>query len=190
MALASAAVSVGTVPSRAAWRWLAPGSTISTLEPRARNCDWISSLPPWPRLTMVVTEAMPMTTPSTVRPLRILFLASVRRARKTRSSSLMGRAREEIALGGVQDSRSGAACQGGSGRPSLAGAPRGRYRELHRPLLERPMRTSLGALPVLLALSAAPSALADENKAPPAIRVMSYNVRYGTARDGDNHWDK
>jgi endonuclease/exonuclease/phosphatase family metal-dependent hydrolase len=22
------------------------------------------------------------------------------------------------------------------------------------------------------------------------VRVMSYNIRYGTARDGDNHWDK
>src|SRR4051812_12482894 len=24
----------------------------------------------------------------------------------------------------------------------------------------------------------------------PDIKVMSYNVRYGTAKDGDNHWDK
>ena len=22
------------------------------------------------------------------------------------------------------------------------------------------------------------------------VRVMSYNIRYGTAQDGDNHWDK
>ena len=22
------------------------------------------------------------------------------------------------------------------------------------------------------------------------VRVMSYNIRYGTAKDGDNHWDK
>lgn len=22
------------------------------------------------------------------------------------------------------------------------------------------------------------------------VRVMSFNIRYGTARDGDNHWDK
>lgn len=25
---------------------------------------------------------------------------------------------------------------------------------------------------------------------PPAVRVMTYNIRYGTAKDGDNHWDK
>jgi endonuclease/exonuclease/phosphatase family metal-dependent hydrolase len=25
---------------------------------------------------------------------------------------------------------------------------------------------------------------------PADVRVMSYNVRYGTAKDGDNHWDK
>src|SRR5205085_9690551 len=24
----------------------------------------------------------------------------------------------------------------------------------------------------------------------PELRVMSYNIRYGTAADGDNHWDK
>ena len=26
--------------------------------------------------------------------------------------------------------------------------------------------------------------------APGDVRVMSFNIRYGTARDGDNHWDK
>lgn len=25
---------------------------------------------------------------------------------------------------------------------------------------------------------------------PDTLRVMSYNIRYGTAKDGDNHWDK
>jgi len=25
---------------------------------------------------------------------------------------------------------------------------------------------------------------------PPDVRVMSYNIRYGTAKDGENHWDK
>ena len=33
---------------------------------------------------------------------------------------------------------------------------------------------------------AGPAAAAD---APP-VRVMSFNIRYGTANDGDNHWDK
>lgn len=31
--------------------------------------------------------------------------------------------------------------------------------------------------------------LADEGD-PPQIRVMSFNVRYGTAEDGDNHWER
>jgi endonuclease/exonuclease/phosphatase family metal-dependent hydrolase len=38
----------------------------------------------------------------------------------------------------------------------------------------------LGCLPALLG-AAEPG---------PAVRVMSYNVRFGTAADGDNHWDK
>ncbi len=28
------------------------------------------------------------------------------------------------------------------------------------------------------------------DKQPPDVRVMSYNIRYGTAQDGENHWDK
>jgi endonuclease/exonuclease/phosphatase family metal-dependent hydrolase len=40
---------------------------------------------------------------------------------------------------------------------------------------------------VLLATAAALCVAAD---APAPVRVMSFNVRYGTARDGDNHWDK
>ncbi len=39
----------------------------------------------------------------------------------------------------------------------------------------------LFALPVV--------ALAIEPAVPP-VRVMSFNIRYGTAKDGDNHWDK
>lgn len=33
-------------------------------------------------------------------------------------------------------------------------------------------------------------AAAGGEKAPPAVRVMSFNVRYGTARDGEDHWDR
>jgi endonuclease/exonuclease/phosphatase family metal-dependent hydrolase len=40
---------------------------------------------------------------------------------------------------------------------------------------------------LLLAAAAAFGVAAD---APAPVRVMSFNVRYGTARDGDNHWDK
>src|SRR6478735_1787061 len=40
---------------------------------------------------------------------------------------------------------------------------------------------------LLLATAAAFGVAAD---APAPVRVMSFNIRYGTARDGDNHWDK
>ncbi len=40
----------------------------------------------------------------------------------------------------------------------------------------------------LLLASAAALCVAADDPAP--VRVMSFNVRYGTARDGDNHWDK
>ena len=48
-----------------------------TLVPRLWNCPCTSALALWPIDTIVVTAAMPMTTPSTVRPARSLFLASV-----------------------------------------------------------------------------------------------------------------
>ncbi|MFO0800160.1 MAG: endonuclease/exonuclease/phosphatase family protein [Gemmataceae bacterium] len=41
---------------------------------------------------------------------------------------------------------------------------------------------------LLAAAAAAAAAVADDAPAP--VRVMSFNIRYGTARDGDNHWDK
>lgn len=40
---------------------------------------------------------------------------------------------------------------------------------------------------VSLLISAAPS---QTGKTTTDVRVMSYNIRYGTAKDGDNHWDK
>lgn len=33
-------------------------------------------------------------------------------------------------------------------------------------------------------------AAAQTGKGAPDVRVMSYNIRYGTANDGENHWDK
>jgi endonuclease/exonuclease/phosphatase family metal-dependent hydrolase len=42
------------------------------------------------------------------------------------------------------------------------------------------------AVLVLGVLSAAPAVASS----PPPVRVMSFNIRYGTAADGDNHWDK
>ena len=41
----------------------------------------------------------------------------------------------------------------------------------------------------LLGALGAPPAKGQEEKAA-SIQVMSYNIRYGTARDGDNHWSK
>ncbi|MBL8189887.1 MAG: endonuclease/exonuclease/phosphatase family protein, partial [Acidobacteria bacterium] len=35
-----------------------------------------------------------------------------------------------------------------------------------------------------------PSAFGQTGKAPTEVRVMSYNIRYGTANDGENHWEK
>src|SRR5580700_4930648 len=43
----------------------------------------------WPTETIVVTAAMPITTPSTVSPARILFLASARRAMRTVTGEIM-----------------------------------------------------------------------------------------------------
>ena len=34
------------------------------------------------------------------------------------------------------------------------------------------------------------AAQAEPSKAPVSVRVMSFNIRYGTAKDGENHWDK
>jgi len=42
----------------------------------------------------------------------------------------------------------------------------------------------------LLAAWLYPLALADDDGEAPAIRVMSFNIRYGTANDGANHWNK
>lgn len=48
------------------------------------------------------------------------------------------------------------------------------------------MTTHLLTLATAFVLLAS-SAYADE---PPTLRIMSFNIRYGTAKDGDNHWDK
>lgn len=44
--------------------------------------------------------------------------------------------------------------------------------------------STLSLLALVVSLAAPPA------KDPTAVRVMSYNVRYGTAKDGENHWDK
>ena len=39
---------------------------------------------------------------------------------------------------------------------------------------------------LLLALLTVPPAAAEDA---PALRVMTFNIRFGTAEDGENHWD-
>lgn len=48
------------------------------------------------------------------------------------------------------------------------------------------------SLPLFIAAVITIAALASPAcaEAPPPIRVMSFNIRYGTANDGENHWDK
>ncbi len=41
-----------------------------------------------------------------------------------------------------------------------------------------------------LSLALVCSAPAAEDRSPGVVRVMTYNIRYGTAQDGDNHWDR
>lgn len=50
-------------------------------------------------------------------------------------------------------------------------------------------RLSLCLLPVLALLFAVQRVAADD-ASPRTLRVMSFNIRYGTANDGPNHWDR
>lgn len=52
--------------------------------------------------------------------------------------------------------------------------------------LAYPILSSLFLIAVIVA--GPDSGLAQKQTS--AVRVMSYNIRYGTANDGDNHWDK
>src|SRR5579884_257232 len=97
-AAASAAVSVVTEPERTPPLWPLDGSTMMTLEPSVLNWSCTSWPAPWPMDTMVVTAAMPMTTPSTVRPERSLFLPSVRKEMTSRSSRSTASPRREGAF--------------------------------------------------------------------------------------------
>jgi len=45
-------------------------------------------------------------------------------------------------------------------------------------------------LAVMLAFSASPLLIAAAPDSTGDIEVMSYNIRYGTAKDGENHWDQ
>ena len=50
-----------------------------------------------------------------------------------------------------------------------------------------PVRPFLILLMTMLTMSAC---AADKPSAPPTLRLMSFNIRYGTAPDGTDHWDK
>jgi endonuclease/exonuclease/phosphatase family metal-dependent hydrolase/dienelactone hydrolase len=52
------------------------------------------------------------------------------------------------------------------------------------------MFTKRFLLPTLLAVLCFLTAASQSNKQNLDVRVMSYNIRYGTAQDGENHWDK
>ena len=53
------------------------------------------------------------------------------------------------------------------------------------------MRTTLRSVAVLVCLSCLAAALpASHESEQPALNVMSFNIRYGTAKDGDNAWPK
>src|SRR5262245_28795329 len=43
------------------------------------------------------------------------------------------------------------------------------------------------ALLIVVSLTATPSL---RGQGVPPVKVMSFNIRYGTAKDGENHWDK
>lgn len=45
-------------------------------------------------------------------------------------------------------------------------------------------------LAALTALAATAAVAADPPPSPVPVRVMSFNIRFGTAKDGENHWDK
>ncbi|MFK7817698.1 MAG: endonuclease/exonuclease/phosphatase family protein, partial [Planctomycetaceae bacterium] len=57
-------------------------------------------------------------------------------------------------------------------------------RILNRSILSATLRNCVFVLTVVLVTRAAH---ADE---PAPLRVMSFNIRLGVAKDGDNHWDK
>src|SRR5262245_61287761 len=49
------------------------------------------------------------------------------------------------------------------------------------------------AIPLVVALASALLPGADEpapRTGAPPVRVMSFNIRFGTANDGDNHWNR
>jgi len=52
------------------------------------------------------------------------------------------------------------------------------------------MRFAFLLLPLALLTLAARGAEPAPSTGPLAVRVMSFNIRYGTARDGEDHWDK
>src|SRR3989344_742881 len=53
--------------------WTIPGRIVKRFEPRPSILDWIATLAPLPIETIAITEAIPMTMPSIVKPDRALL---------------------------------------------------------------------------------------------------------------------
>src|SRR3989339_654903 len=53
--------------------WTTPGIIVKRFEPNPSMLDWIDTFAPLPIETIAITEAMPMTMPSMVRPERTLL---------------------------------------------------------------------------------------------------------------------
>jgi len=51
-------------------------------------------------------------------------------------------------------------------------------------------RTLFTALVAVLLSTAASAPVLAQVVSSAALRVMSFNIRYGTANDGEDHWDK
>ncbi len=89
MASQSAGVNVIEPPEPRLAPWPEPGKTNTTFVPMPCSSLCNNPFALCPSETIVVTAAIPITTPSTVRPARILFFASARRATRNVSMSPM-----------------------------------------------------------------------------------------------------
>ena len=58
------------------------------------------------------------------------------------------------------------------------------------PMLDRRQLLSLAAATLAVPTTARSQTGAAPSTPPGSLKVMSFNIRYGTANDGDNHWDR
>lgn len=67
-------------------------------------------------------------------------------------------------------------------------SPRGRARAGYSEFRQAFRTVSSVAVGLLMLASAAPAGVVAAESSTPALRVMSFNIRYGTASDGENSW--